>query len=371
MSRMSRPRLKPPHQPLARPNGTLWIGSLQYGLGCEVDDASGLVQRCCRLMDGSRSVDDVVRELVRGTSWSSDDGVRVVEFLVESGWVEDAAGARPAVLSERELERYSRSADLLAWMDLTPRPSRFELQARLKQSRVTILGVGGIGSAVATGLAASGVGQLHCVDGDIVELSNLNRQVLFDERDLGRPKVDAAVDRLRAMNSDIEVTGSHGMITSEAEIEDAVRGSDVFVHAIDKPVGVQDWSNSVAWRLGIPWSSASYNGPMMTAVLFIPGVTGCRSCMLEAQVERLRAAGDEDLLQHGPLADFNPVMAATAQISGHFGAFEIIKYLTGLPVQTAGRQLHRSFVDFDHHYYTEAPRRADCLVCSDALVPVS
>lgn len=91
--------------------------------------------------------------------------------------------------------------------------------------------------------------------------------------------------------------------------------------------------------------------------------------MLDAQAERLQAAGDEDLLQHGPHKDFNPVMAATAQISGHFAAFEIIKYLTGLSVQAAGRQLHRSFVDFDHHYYTDAPPRPGCPVCSQAAAP--
>ena len=88
--------------------------------------------------------------------------------------------------------------------------------------------------------------------------------------------------------------------------------------------------------------------------------------MLDAQADRLRAAGDEDLLGHGPLQNFNPVIAATAQISGHFAAFEIIKYLTGLQVQAAGRQLHRSFVDFDHHYYTDAPQRPGCPVCGEA-----
>ena len=363
---MSRPRLKTPHQPLPRPNGTLWMGSLQYGLGREVDDASGLVERCCTLLDGTRTWDEAVADLVEGTDWSPADGSHVIQLLVDCGWVEDAAGAPPANLSERELERYSRSADLFAWMDLTPRSSRFELQGRLRESRVTVLGVGGIGSAVATGLAASGIGQIHCVDGDLVELSNLNRQVLFDERDLGRPKVEAAVERLQAMNSDIQVTGSHGMVNSEEELEAHVRGSDLFVHAIDKPVGNQAWSNAVAWRLGIPWSSAAYNGPMMTAVMFIPGRTGCRQCMLDAQADRLRAAGDEDLLRHGPLQNFNPVIAATAQISGHFAAFEIIKYLTGLQVQAAGRQLHRSFVDFDHHYYTDAPQRPGCPVCGEA-----
>ena len=75
-----------------------------------------------------------------------------------------------------------------------PRASSWDAQARLARSRVTVVGLGGSGAGAAAALAASGVGRLHCVDPDAVELSNLNRQVLYSEDDIGRPKVDAAVD---------------------------------------------------------------------------------------------------------------------------------------------------------------------------------
>jgi molybdopterin/thiamine biosynthesis adenylyltransferase len=77
----------------------------------------------------------------------------------------------------------------------------------LRASRVTVVGVGGTGGVAALALAAAGVGQLHCVDPDVVDLSNLGRQVVYTEDDTGRPKVGGAVARLRRLNADIAVSG--------------------------------------------------------------------------------------------------------------------------------------------------------------------
>ncbi|WP_433018674.1 HesA/MoeB/ThiF family protein [Kribbella sp. CA-294648] len=86
-------------------------------------------------------------------------------------------------------------------MDLTPRASRYDVQARLKASSVVVLGLGGTGSAVASALVAAGVGAVHCVDFDIIEEGNLTRQLRYTEEDLGKPKVPVAVKRLSRMNS--------------------------------------------------------------------------------------------------------------------------------------------------------------------------
>jgi molybdopterin/thiamine biosynthesis adenylyltransferase len=87
------------------------------------------------------------------------------------------------------------------WIDLQPRDSAWEPQLRLKRSSVLLIGLGGTGGVAGLALAATGVGRLHCVDGDAVELSNLNRQVAYAEIDIGRSKVDACVERLRGQNS--------------------------------------------------------------------------------------------------------------------------------------------------------------------------
>src|SRR5690606_31345304 len=96
------------------------------------------------------------------------------------------------MLSDDELLRYSRQI-LLKQVDI-------DGQLKLKQSRVLIVGLGGLGSPVALYLAAAGVGELHLADFDTVDTTNLHRQVLHDTASVGRTKVDSAIERLEALN---------------------------------------------------------------------------------------------------------------------------------------------------------------------------
>jgi molybdopterin-synthase adenylyltransferase len=234
-------------------------------------------------MDGSRTRQEIVTAVAAGHAADPDDVEQVVDFLVTSGWVEDAGAPPPVGLSTTEVERYGRSAQFLSWVDQLPRTSPYELQCRLKASRVTVVGLGGIGSAVGMSLAASGVGRLHCVDGDVVELSNLNRQLLYTEHDLGRRKVDATVERLRAANRHIEVTGTDLLVDSPGTLAVEVQSADAFVLCADRPDHIDYWANEVALQLGTPWVVASYAGPMLSVGTFIPGETGCYACLWDGR----------------------------------------------------------------------------------------
>ncbi|MDU9415029.1 molybdopterin-synthase adenylyltransferase MoeB [Pseudomonas sp. zfem005] len=101
------------------------------------------------------------------------------------------------MLSDEELLRYSRQI-LLPQIDV-------DGQLRLKQARVLIVGVGGLGSPVALYLAAAGVGELHLADFDSVDLTNLQRQIIHDSQSVGQPKVDSAMARLTALNPEVRL----------------------------------------------------------------------------------------------------------------------------------------------------------------------
>ena len=127
-------------------------------------------------------------------------------------------------LSSDELQRYHRHLIL---------PNVGEQgQRRLKAARVLLVGAGGLGSPTALYLAAAGVGHLGIVDADVVELSNLQRQVLHGTRDIGRPKVASAEARLRDLNPHVDVATYHARLTSANAME-LMRGYDIIVDGSD------------------------------------------------------------------------------------------------------------------------------------------
>lgn len=130
----------------------------------------------------------------------------------------------PTSLSATERLRYSRQTIL-------PEVGE-DGQRRLKESRVLCVGAGGLGSPLATYLAAAGVGRLGIIDFDRVDLTNIHRQILYASDDIGRPKIDVAIGRLRALNPEIEVVG-HGERLTSANVLELFAGYDVIADGTD------------------------------------------------------------------------------------------------------------------------------------------
>lgn len=365
---MELPRIKAGHEPKLNPDGTIWIGLQLHGLATELDDESGALWSVCERMDGTRSPARLIAEVAGlHPDADPDDIAEMVDFLIGSGWVRDVAAPMPAELSAREAERYRRGAEFLDMINLRPETTGYQLQARLKASRVTVLGLGGVGSAAAMNLAASGIGELHCVDHDTVELSNLNRQLLFTEEDIGQRKSDAAVRRLRSLNSDITVTGENVFLDGPETVTAAAGKCDVIALCADEPRGsIQTWVNTAAYASGLPWLAAGYVGPKFSMSCHIPGRTACRWCLIQTVLDS-RTRGEPRIPPYARDA-VQSTMAASAQISGHYLAFETIRLLLGMPVQTAGRELHRYLIDYDEQYYVDARPRPDCPVgCGEMI----
>jgi len=128
-------------------------------------------------------------------------------------------------LSEKELEYYSRQI-VLAEMG-------YNAQLRLKDAKVCLLGLGGLGSPNAMQLTAIGVGHLCLVDRDVVELSNLQRQHLYSVNDVGYPKVEVAAKRLQSLNPYIKIEPIPLSI-NEDNVEDIIKGMNVVVDGLDR-----------------------------------------------------------------------------------------------------------------------------------------
>src|SRR5215217_5747099 len=314
---MLRPRIKGIHKPMRLTPTLISIGGRQMGIGAEIDDEDGSLWTLLRLMDGTRTRDEIIAALAaERPDAAAEDTAEAIQTIIDAGYVEDAAAPVPAGLSLAEVERYDRALTYYAWVDLTPRSSRYDVQARLKASEVVVLGLGGTGSAVAASLVAAGVGAVHCVDFDAVEESNLTRQLLYSEDDIGLPKVAVAVERLGRLNSYTKVTGQETRVDSTESVAPLMRGRDLLILCADQPRHViREWTNQAALRTGTPWMIAQYAGPMAVVGLFVPGATGCPDC-LPSVADRLRdlhGAEPEDLFPFTGHA----VIAPSANVTGH------------------------------------------------------
>ena len=359
---MLRPRIKDVHCPIALPGNRITVGLKQYGVAADIEDETGAIERILTLMDGTRDRDGIRAGVTETHPHVDPDSVdEAVDDLVAAGFAEDAAAPLPPNLTEREAARYAAPRHFYAWIDGTPRESPYEVQSRLKKSRVTLLGLGGTGSAVAQGLVASGVGALHCADFDLVEEPNLSRQLLYAEQDIGGPKVKHAIDRLRTMNSLVDVTGEERRVHGTADVVELMAGRDAFVLCADTPhPDIMRWTNAAALATGTPWFMALYTGPMAVVAGYVPGETGCWACGhrdLEAQ-EHVRD-GRKLLTGRRPQA----VVPASANVTGQLCALEVVYHLTGLPTQVRGRMLHWNLGRWDHQYFVDVPRYPDCPAC--------
>ncbi|MGC1276165.1 MAG: ThiF family adenylyltransferase [Planctomycetaceae bacterium] len=154
-------------------------------------------------------------------------------------------------------------------------------QAALSRSRVLICGCGATGGVIAETLARAGVGFLRIVDRDFVELSNLQRQVLFDERDAieQTPKAVAAGERLRAINSEIEIDAVVADVGPENALSLA-RGCDLLLDGTDN-FETRFLLNDAALDTGTPWIYSGVIGGHGQTMTVLPGETACLRCLIE------------------------------------------------------------------------------------------
>ncbi|OXM46051.1 HesA/MoeB/ThiF family protein [Amycolatopsis alba] len=359
-----RPRVKGEHRPVRFGDG-IRIGGKVFGIAAELKDPDGAVWALLACLDGTRTVGQVVADLTRRfPSCSAEEAADAIERLVELGYVEDADEPECTALSARQRERHSRGRSLYRWIDLKRRISSWDFQVRLAEARVVVVGVGGVGCTAALGLCMSGVGRLHCVDPDVVELSNLSRQILYTERDLGRLKVEVAVDRLRAVNSDIEVTGEATRIKDVASLRRLAADCDVLVMVADQPSELRAWTNEACVSTGTPWVHGGYHGPQVNVGIYRPGAGPCYECARLAEQDREALRPPLETWRTPTEVPVNAANAVTAGVVGNLVAHAAMRLITDAPMLRLNCQYGFSLATMDHSFITGLDEsHAECRAC--------
>ena len=211
--------------------------------------------------------------------------------------------------TEDQVQRYSRHIIL--------QDVGVEGQAKINNGKVLIVGAGGLGAPAALYLAAAGVGTIGIIDGDVVDLSNLQRQVIHFTPDVNKPKVISAKEKINQLNPDVKVITYHDFLTAANALE-IIKEYDFVVDGTDN-FPVKFLINDACVKAGIPFSHGGilrFEGQTMT---ILPG-TACYRCVFQAPPPPNAV----------PTCSQAGVLGAIAGMLGTIQATETLKYLTGV-----------------------------------------
>jgi len=265
----------------------------------------------------------------------------VINILPAVAGGSSGTGGEVSDLSEKELDRYSRQVML--------EEIGYQGQLKLKQAKVCVVGVGGLGNPIVTRLAAMGVGKIRIVDRDVIELSNLHRQTMFNEDDVGQVKVETAAKKLRKLNADIVIEELPISINDYTAFE-VVDGCDVVVDALDS-VNARYSLNKACIEKKIPFVTGAAVGVTGQCFTILPNQSACYHCLFPAL--------DEDSM---PTCSIEGVHPSILSIVGGIEVSEAVKVIMGKEPSLKDKVLH---VDLENliFNFTKVSRVQECSVC--------
>jgi bacteriocin biosynthesis cyclodehydratase domain-containing protein len=351
---MERPRIKHTRELLTSESGDVYVLRPTEDSDLRIEQPDDVAVSLLAALDGSHEVAELEREF-------GEERVReALGQLAEAELLEDAADWER--VTPRERARFDRQLRYFSDVSSVELPS--EYQRRLREARVLVLGVGGLGTWASYALLCCGVGELVLVDGDHVEESNFNRQILYRERDVGRAKAEVAAEVLAEFDSTCGLTAVARRLESADEVRELAEGVDFVMNGADWPAhDIERWVNAACFDLGVPFITMSHSPPVArVGPLYVPGETGCFACqertyreaypLYDELVEQRRGRPSEAATL-GPVCAFiggQVALDALHQLTGLFApATRGVAYVYDLRTMQVTRE--------------PVPRLSDCEVC--------
>ena len=293
-----------------------------------------------RVLESDGSPRSLINIYVNGKNAAFSDGL---DTPLKDG---DEIYILPAVaggsdLSEKELDRFSRQVML--------EQIGYDGQLKLKNSTVCVVGVGGLGNPITSRLAAMGVGKLRVVDRDVIELSNLHRQTMFNEDDVGQVKVEVAAKKLKKINPEVEIEALPISINDYTAL-DVVEGCDVVVDALDS-VNARYSLNKACVEKNIPFVTGAAVGVTGQVFTVLPKKTACYNCLFPTL--------DEDSM---PTCSIEGVHPSILSVIGGLEVHEAVDVLIGKIPKSSEKFLS---IDLENLEFSSVKmfKQEECSVC--------
>ena len=294
-----------------------------------------------RVLEGDGTPRSLINIYINGKNAKFSSGMDTALKDGDEVYILPAVAGGSEELSKKELDRFSRQVML--------EEIGYNGQLKLKNAKICVVGTGGLGNPITTRLAAMGVGTLRIVDRDVIELSNLHRQTMFDEDDVGQVKVEVAAKKLQKLNPDCTIEALAVSVNDYTALE-VVEGCDVVVDALDS-VNARYALNKACVKFGIPFVTGAAVGVSGQIFTILPKTSACYYCMFPSL--------DEDSM---PTCSIEGVHPSILSIVGGIEVSEAVKVVMGKKPSLSDKILH---VDIENLDFTSTRtfRAEECPVC--------
>jgi len=302
-----------------------------------------------RVLESDGTPRSLINIYINGKNAKFTSGMETILKDGDEIYILPAVAGGSEELSAKELDRFSRQVML--------EEIGYNGQLKLKNAKVCVVGVGGLGNPITSRLAAMGVGTLRIVDRDVIELSNLHRQTMFDEDDVGQVKVEVAAKKLQKLNPDCKIEALAISVNDYTALE-VVEGCDIVIDALDS-VNARYALNKACIKFEIPFVTGAAVGVSGQAFTIIPKQSACYYCMFPEL--------NEDTM---PTCSIEGVHPSILSIVGGIEVAEAVKVIIGKKPSLSERILH---IDLENLDFNSARtfRAEECPICGTGKLEVT
>ena len=301
-----------------------------------------------RVLEGDGTPRSLINIYINGKNAKFASGMETPLNDGDEVYILPAVAGGSKELSPKELDKFSRQVML--------EEIGYGGQLKLKNAKVCVVGTGGLGHPIISRLATMGVGTLRIVDRDVIELSNLHRQMMFDEDDVGQVKVEVAAKKLQKLNPDCKIEPLAVSVNDYTALE-VIEGCDVVIDALDS-VNARYALNKACVEFEIPFVTGAAVGTSGQAFTVLPKKSACYYCMFPEL--------DEDTM---PTCSIEGVHPPILSIIGAIEVSEAVKLILGKTPNLSERILHIDLENLDFNS-TKTFRAEECPICGTGKLKI-